>query len=214
MHISTTGSRTDTPPPTSAWVCTPGLLSLPFLKTFLPDFTTTALPGPGTRAVLGWGQRRSGWAGRAWADWARRPYVSLEDGFLRSVGLGEQGAVGLSLMVDPVGVYYDASRPSALEQAILTAPDWCDGAMRDRATALVAQVVSSGLSKTNLGVPLDRTMLQSRRRVLIVDQTFGDASIPGGLAQPGSFPAMLEAARRDEPGAQLIVKRHPAVAEG
>ncbi len=207
-------SQTDASRPTPAWVCTPGLLSLPFLRTFLPDYETTPVPGPGTRAVLGWGQRRSGWAGRAWARRTKRPYVSLEDGFLRSIGLGEQGAVGLSLMVDPVGVYYDARRPSSLEQALITAPDWCDAAMRGRAASLMARIVESGLSKTNLGEPLDRSALKDRRRVLIVDQTFGDASIPGGMAEAGTFHAMLEAARREEPDAQLIVKRHPAVAAG
>ncbi len=207
-------SQTDAPRPTPAWICTPGLASLPFLRTFLPDYAPTLVPGPGTRAVLGWGQRRSGWAGRAWARRTKQPYVALEDGFLRSIGLGEQGAVGLSLMVDPVGVYYDARQPSALEQAMITAPDWCDAAMRDRAAALVGRIVGTGLSKTNLGEPLDRSVLRSGRRVLIIDQTFGDASIPGGLAGPEAFVAMLEAARAEEPGAQLIVKRHPAVAAG
>jgi len=205
---------TDPSGPTSAWICTPGLLSLPFLKTFLPDYRTTLLPGPQTRSVLGWGHRRSGWAGRAWARMASRPYVSLEDGFLRSVGLGEQGAIGLGLMVDPIGVYYDARQPSSLELALMTAPDWCDVAMRERAARLIARIVETGLSKTNLGEPLDRSVLQSCRRVLIIDQTLGDASIAGGLAGPEAFSAMLEAARRDEPDAQLIVKRHPAVAAG
>jgi len=200
--------------PTPAWICTPGLLSLPFLGTFLPDYETTPIPGPRTRAALGWGHRRSGWAGRAWARSTKCPYVSVEDGFLRSIGLGEQGAIGLSLMVDPVGVYYDARHPSSLEQALLTAPDWCDAAMRARAAVLIARIVDSGLSKTNLGEALDRSVLRNRRRVLIVDQTFGDASIPGGMAEAGTFPAMLEAARLEEPGAQLIVKRHPAVAAG
>jgi capsular polysaccharide export protein len=199
---------------TSAWVCTPGLLSLPFLETFLPDYRPTVLPGPDTRAVLGWGQRRSGWAGRGWARMTGQPYVSLEDGFLRSIGLGEQGAVGLGLIVDPVGVYYDARRPSSLETALIDAPDWCDAPMRARAARLVARIVETGLSKTNLGEPLNRFVLQDRRRVLIIDQTSGDASIAGGLAGPDAFTAMLAAARVEEPDAQLIVKRHPAVAAG
>lgn len=207
-------SQIDATVPTPAWACTPGLLALPFLKTFLPDYEISPLPAPSTRAVLGWGQRRSGWAGRQWARMTGTPYVSLEDGFLRSVGLGEQGAVGLSLMVDPVGVYYDARRPSALEQALIEAPDWCGAAMRERARALIARILETGLSKTNLGAPLDRTVLRNRRRVLIVDQTHGDTSIPGGLAETATFHEMLETARLEEPGAQLILKRHPAVAAG
>ena len=65
-----------------------------------------------------------------------------------------------------------------------------------------------------MGGPLDPAVLKPGRRVLIVDQTFGDASIGYGLATEQSFSDMLATARRDEPDAQLIVKRHPAVAAG
>ena len=61
------------------------------------------------------------------------PYLALEDGFLRSIGLGETGAASLSLIVDDIGVYYDATRPSRLERLIETADDWCDAAMHARA---------------------------------------------------------------------------------
>ncbi|WP_292091878.1 capsular polysaccharide biosynthesis protein [Brevundimonas sp.] len=199
---------------TRAWVCAPGVLKVPFLKAFLPDYDLSALPGAQTQAVLGWGMKPTAAAGRKWAQTHGKPYVALEDGFLRSVGLGESGATSLSLIVDDLGVYYDATRPSRLEQLIQTAPDWCDTAMRGRARGLINRIVASGVSKTNMGGPLDESLLKPGRRVLIVDQTFGDASIGYGLATEDSFSEMLAAARRDEPGAQLIVKRHPAVAAG
>ncbi|RZJ18695.1 MAG: capsular polysaccharide biosynthesis protein [Brevundimonas sp.] len=190
------------------------MLKVPFLKAFLPDYDLSALPGAQTQAVLGWGMKPTAAAGRKWAQTHGKPYVALEDGFLRSVGLGESGATSLSLIVDDLGVYYDATRPSRLEQLIQTAPDWCDTAMRGRARGLINRIVASGVSKTNMGGPLDESLLKPGRRVLIVDQTFGDASIGYGLATEDSFSEMLAAARRDEPGAQLIVKRHPAVAAG
>ena len=56
--------------------------------------------------------------GRRWAEKHAKPYVALEDGFLRSVGLGEAGATSLSVVVDDLGIYYDATRPSRLEQQI------------------------------------------------------------------------------------------------
>lgn len=199
---------------TRAWVCAPGIWKTPFLKTFLPEYDLRALPGADIEAVIGWGHKPSAAIGRARALRRGLPYVALEDGFLRSVGLGEAGAASLSLIVDDLGVYYDASRPSRLERLIETAPDWCDAAMHARARALIDRIVASGLSKTNMGGPLDPALLKPGRRVLIVDQTEGDASIAGGLAGPDSYAAMIAAARRDEPGAQLIVKRHPAVAAG
>ncbi len=199
---------------TVAWVCAPGVLKVPFLDVFLADYDLRRLPGDDVRAVLGWGMKPTAAAGRRWAEKNGRPYVALEDGFLRSVGIGEAGATSLSLIVDDLGVYYDATRPSRLEHLIAGADDWCDAALTARARGLIDRIVASGVSKTNMGGPLDASLLKPGRRVLIVDQTFGDASIAHGLATAQSFDEMIAAARRDEPDAQLIVKRHPAVAAG
>lgn len=204
----------DTPSKIPAWVCAPGVLKVPFLDVFLADYDLRRLPGKDVQAVLGWGMKPTAAAGRRWAEKNGRPYVALEDGFLRSVGIGEAGATSLSLIVDDLGVYYDATRPSRLEHLIQTAGDWCDAAMIARARGLIDRIVASGVSKTNMGGPLDPGLLKPGRRVLIVDQTFGDASIACGLATARSFDEMIAAARRDAPDAQLIVKRHPAVAAG
>jgi len=197
-----------------AWVCAPGVLKVPFLAAFLPEYDLRALPGPDIQAVIGWGMKPTAAAGRRYAARRGLPYVALEDGFLRSVGIGESGATSLSLIVDDLGIYYDATRPSRIEDLIRTAPDWCDAVMTARARVLIDRIVASGVSKTNMGGPLDRSILRPGRRVLIVDQTLGDASISYGLASTGSFSDMIAAARQDEPDAQLIVKRHPAVAAG
>ncbi|WP_241209674.1 capsular polysaccharide biosynthesis protein [Brevundimonas fluminis] len=197
--------------PEPAWACTPGLLGLPHRRALLPEHAFRALPGSDVKAVLGWGMKRSSAPGRAWARLTGLPYVSLEDGFLRSVGLGEAGTPSMSLIVDGLGAYYDCFRGSRIEGVIAgtaTRPE------RLRARALMEAAVAHGLSKTNLGRPLDPAILRPGRRVLIVDQTAGDASIPLGHAGPWSFARMLAAARQDEPDAQLIVKRHPAVAAG
>ncbi|MBJ7485488.1 MAG: capsular polysaccharide biosynthesis protein [Brevundimonas sp.] len=190
------------------------MLKVPFLAEFLPGYDLRALPGPEVKAVIGWGMKPTAAAGRTYAAKRGLSYVALEDGFLRSVGLGEAGATSLSVIADDLGVYYDAHRPSRMEDLIRTAPDWCDAAMTARARALIDRIVASGVSKTNMGVPLDPSILKPGRRVLVVDQTLGDASIAYGLASPAAFAEMIAAARRDEPDAQLIVKRHPAVAAG
>ncbi len=199
---------------TPAWVCAPGVLKVPFLRQFLPEYDLRPLPGPDIRTVIGWGLKPTAAHGRRWAEKRGLPYVALEDGFLRSVGLGEAGATALSLVVDDQGIYYDAARPSRLETLIATAADWCDAAMADRAQALIDRIVAARLSKTNMGGSLDHALLQPGRRVLVVDQTFGDAAIRHGLADEARFTDMLAAARDANPGAQIIVKRHPAVAAG
>ncbi len=198
---------------TAAWVCTRGLRKKPFLDRFLPEYALQALPF-GARAVIGWGAKDTAAWGRRWAEANNLPYLAVEDGFLRSIGLGEAGAASQSLVVDDLGIHYDAARPSRLEALIQTAPDWCDAGLTARTEALVDRIVDTGLTKTNTGAPLDPQILGPGRRVLIVDQTEGDAAIDGGLAGPDSFTAMLAAARAAHPDDQLILKRHPAVVAG
>ena len=195
-------------------MCSPGIQKVPFLRTFLPELELVASPFAAVDAVVGWGLKPTSKAGRSRAAAKNLPYLALEDGFLRSIGLGETGAASLSLIVDDIGVYYDATRPSRLERLIETAPDWCDADMHARAAALIVRVVASGLSKTNMGGPLDRSILKPCPRILLVDQTAGDASIGNGLAGPESFARMVRTAKAEHPDAQLIVKRHPAVAAG
>jgi capsular polysaccharide export protein len=114
-----------------------------------------------------------------------------------------------------MGIYYDARRPSRLE-TLLESEGWENTALLDRAGAVISRIIETGLSKTNAAPPLASGVLDrsARRRVLVIDQTAGDISIAGGLARAATFTAMLEAARRDEPEAEIIVRRHPAVAAG
>ena len=69
------------------------------------------------RAIVGWGLKGVFARDAAWALRAGLPYLALEDGFLRSVRPAN-GDAALSVVIDPVGVYYDAHRPSKLEQDI------------------------------------------------------------------------------------------------
>lgn len=198
--------------PVPAWAASPGLFNLPYRQALLPDYQIQALPNPGTRTILTWGRKPTGWAGRGLSRLSRLPVVTLEDGFLRSIGLGEAGTPSLSLLVDDQGVHYDARQPSRLETLIAAAPDWATPDVLARGRDLIGLLVETGLSKTNLGQPLDRSVLRPGRRVLVVDQTWGDAALAG--TAPDAFAQMMAAVRAAEPRAQILVKRHPAVAAG
>ena len=71
--------------------------------------------------VMGWGLRSSARKARAYATQRELPYIALEDGFLRSLGLGVAGWPPFSMVHDDLGIYYDTSRPSRLEQLLLAA---------------------------------------------------------------------------------------------
>ena len=188
------------------------------LDAFLPELESIERrrsPTETTDAVAGWGFKPTAKRARAIAAQKGLPYIALEDGFLRSVGLGEAGAPPLSMIVDDIGIYYDARSPSRIE-TLLEDGGWQTPELLARSKMAMEQITRYGLSKTNAAPRLDHRALQDakKRRVLVVDQTLGDVAIAGGLADTERFATMLETAKRDEPDAEIIVRRHPAVAAG
>jgi capsular polysaccharide export protein len=134
----------------------------------------------------------------------------IEDGFLRSRGLGAELVPALGLMVDGLGLYFDPSHPSAVE-ATLLAP-LPDSALR-RAEALQRALIAAGVTKYNLGG--DMPDLPSGHRVLVVGQVQDDAGLTLGAIGPVKTNlGLLQAARAALPDAVLIWKPHPDVEAG
>lgn len=195
-----------------------GVARVPHLEAFLPEVETidrNRNPNPQTDAILGWGHKPTAERARALAAKNTLPYIALEDSFLRSIGLGEAGTPGLSLVADDLGIYYDATGPSRIEQ-LLEDGGWQTPELLARAEAAMARIAETGLGKTNTAPPLAPDALPDtgKRRILVIDQTLGDASIELGLADTARFSRMLEAAKADEPDAEIIVRRHPAMTAG
>lgn len=166
------------------------------------------------------GQRVVVWAARETADFAQTlaqrgaTLVRMEDGFLRSVGLGSNHVGGYSLVLDEVGIYFDPRQPSALEQLLeheAMAPD-----LLVRAAALRAQLVQSGLTKYNVGgraaVTLPAT--PGRPRLLVPGQVENDASLRLGSPLLRDNLALLQAVRTAHPQAFIVYKPHPDTEAG
>ena len=141
------------------------------------------------------------------------PYWRLEDGFLRSVGLGVDGDTALSMVMDDEGMYYDARRPSRLENMLLN-DELADSALLERARLAIESITINGLSKYNTSPSRNLELSGSKPRVLVVDQTAGDLSVACGLGRRDTFRDMLDAAHRENPEAEILVKTHPDVLTG
>lgn len=133
----------------------------------------------------------------------------VEDGFLRSRGLGADLVPPLSLVADDLGIYYDSTAESRLERLILAPPPPGGLARADR---LRQQIVGSGLSKYNLARPLPD--LPRGHRILVPGQVEDDASIRFGAREPATNLGLLQAVRAQNPGAIVIYKPHPDVEAG
>ena len=144
-----------------------------------------------------------------WASTGAQDAILVEDGFLRSRGLGADLIPPLSLVLDDTGIYYDATRPSLLEK-LINASDNLDDTARDRATALIARITDARLSKYNLRAkPLPD--LPKGRRILVPGQVEDDASIRLGTSEVADNLTLLEITRKANPAAVIIYKPHPDV---
>ena len=169
--------------------------------------------GPEIDAWLGWGRKASGAHAIKLAERDGTGFLLLEDGFLRSHGLGVNGARALSIVADATGIYYDATAPSDLEN-ILNTGSFSQEEIA-RAKELIIFLRQEELSKYNIGLPiLENPFPADVERVLIVDQTANDASLRFGLADEKTFPAMLEAALAENPHAEIFIRTHPDVLAG
>ncbi|MBB3955111.1 beta-3-deoxy-D-manno-oct-2-ulosonic acid transferase [Novosphingobium sediminicola] len=160
--------------------------------------------------VLAWVARCGGGLGR---DLAARGVMpgEVEDGFIRSSGLGANCVPPLSVIVDPVGSYVDPARANGLEAMLARggfAPD-----VLARAADLRARLIAEGISKYGAGMVGAALPPKTRRRVLVTGQVEDDRAVLLGGAGCDNR-ALLARARQAESGAEIIYKPHPDVEAG
>ena len=141
------------------------------------------------------------------------PAIRLEDGFIRSKGLGVNLTLPSSIAIDDEHVYYDARGASRLETII--AQDVFDVALRRRARNLTHLLVQRGVSKYNLGTVADMPTVPAERvKILVPGQVEKDASIRYGSPQVRSNAGLVAAVRALFPEAFIVYKAHPDVVSG
>ena len=137
------------------------------------------------------------------------PVVNLEDGFIRSIGIGLSGETSVSVCFDDQTAFYDATKPSQLELWINRGVPLTQ-AEHTRARAVIDRIVAQKITKYNFApyVPIVRPD-QTRKAILVVDQRAGDVSIEKGLASPETFVQMVDAALSFADTHDILIKTHP-----
>jgi capsular polysaccharide export protein len=143
------------------------------------------------------------------------PAWPVEDGFLRSDGLGAECRPPMSVILDRQGgIYFDPSQPSELETILAT--HTFGPALLARAQALRHAIVAGRLGKYGVD-PAERVTLdlpRGRRVVLAVGQVDDDLSVVRGGAGVAGNAAFLARVRDEEPDAYILYRPHPDVAAG
>ncbi|MDD1649167.1 MAG: hypothetical protein LUO80_02070, partial [Methylococcaceae bacterium] len=139
--------------------------------------------------------------------------LRMEDGFVRSVGLGSDLIRPLSLVLDARGIYFDPSQSSDLEHILNTGCFSEDE--KARARRVREFIVEHGITKYNLE-PREQAAWPSggKEVVLVPGQVENDASIRFGCTDVKTNLGLLQAARRTHPDAFIVYKPHPDVMSG
>jgi capsular polysaccharide export protein len=195
------------------------------------DFLRSAAGTPAFRrtaaGAVATARRASATQPRAIAVWASRmppgladmagrhgvPLIRVEDGFVRSVGLGADFLPPASLVFDAGGMYYDPRTRSDLED-LLGEAEFAP-ALIERAGRLIAQLVARGVTKYNLaGQAPILDMPAGVRRILVPGQVEDDLSVLFGGGEIRTNLALLERVRAANPDAFILYKPHPDVVAG
>jgi capsular polysaccharide export protein len=139
----------------------------------------------------------------------------VEDGFLRSKGLGASFNFPYSWVVDHTGIYFDSTGPSDLEK-ILNEGGFGETQLTE-ARELSRLLCEKRLTKYNLtgkSVSLDPAAVRGRKVILVPGQVELDMSIAYGSPEVKTNLDLLRRVRAEEPDAYLIFKAHPDLVAG
>ena len=161
--------------------------------------------------LVTWGFRRYGQ--QAQQDVARLPVWRLEDGFLRSAGLGSDFTAPGSLVVDGQGLYFDPDAASDLE-TLLNDHD-CTAKELQRAARLRQLIIDARVSKYDVADSDQQNPLSADKlHVLVTGQVEDDESIKRGCSEVTTNTALLQAVRKARPDAWIVYRPHPDVVAG
>ena len=165
---------------------------------------------------FGWGRKKSGQKAITLAKKHHTDFRLLEDGFIRSIGLGVDGVPSFSIVEDDVGIYYDATAPSKLEN-ILNVYDFdADNKLLEQAHEAMSLIREHHISKYNNAPDISDDFFNSdtKSKVLIIAQTQGDASLEYGMGNVFTTQQIIADALKENPNASVYIKIHPDVLSG
>ena len=162
------------------------------------------------------------WEAKDWADilnyamYLNKDVIFAGDSFLRSVdtkankNAKPKYVKGISFTFDDLTPYFDATRPSRLELLLNDKNLVITDEQKRRARNCIDKILETHLTKYN-HQPVYKPEIGRRgvKKVLVVDQSYGDMSILRGWGSDETFEKMLDCAIKENSDADIIVKTHP-----
>ena len=139
----------------------------------------------------------------------------VEDGFIRSVGLGATKEPPLSLCLDSKAAYFDARQETDLENLLNTYN--CTPEDLKKSKELIKTIIENKISKYNHTEHVDIETVygvKKSKRILVIGQVEDDASIKYGCETKMDNNDLVRLAVTENPGADVFYKVHPDVLNG
>lgn len=212
-----------------AFVFNVGKWKKPYVKPYLAEFNTIFIPNTKTLGLLTLVFRRS--AKKVFIIWGFKndddickyakehnvPVYRMEDGFIRSIGLGSMHTPPFSLCLDKRGMYFDSTKPSDLEDILNSYDFQGDSLLLNRAKYAISKLQQLGISKYNHVDKRDVIDIygpKNKKRILVIGQVEDDASILMGSNKKWTNNDLVRLASEENPEAEIIYKPHPDVLTG
>ncbi|OCG11741.1 hypothetical protein A9G09_10535, partial [Gilliamella sp. wkB292] len=139
--------------------------------------------------------------------------IRVEDGFIRSIGLGSNLVMPYSLVFDELGIYFNSQSKSELE--LLLENKKVDQYQIEKAISLQKLLIKTKLGKYNVGEKVSiKSINQKLKIILIPGQVEDDASIIYGSPKITTNLELIKIVRKNNPDDYLIYKPHPDVLSG
>ena len=136
-------------------------------------------------------------------------FLASSHSWLHSFKEGKPEYACLGYVYDDISYYYMTDYPNRLIKKLNSSHSLGDQEL-SRARNCIEWLVDKNISKYNAQPFEVPTMTEGyKRRVLVCDQSYADASTIYGKVKDSDFEAMLLAAIKENPDAEIIIKSHP-----
>ena len=145
------------------------------------------------------------------------PVIRMEDGFVRSNGLGANHILPSSICFDRTGIYFDSRKPSDLETMLQNFDFESSSDLMIQAERCMQLIINNKITKYNgLETNIASQLYGEKKslRVLVLGQVEDDQSVIYGCDKKIDNNDVVRLAAKENPQAQIIYKVHPDVLAG
>jgi len=165
---------------------------------------------------IGWGKKDNTLVGYEYCNNNNIPYIRMEDGFIRSNGLGVSGAPSMSFTIDESGIFYDDVNGSDLKKIIYSQ-------ILDKTEDIeyihdtIKYITDNKISKYNniKTSNINSLSLSDKKNIIIIGQVDNDMSLKYGLVDNNNvYFDIIEYIMKNNNNFNIYLKLHPDILSG